>query len=150
MSIQQFADRLLETLPMIMREFTRRQANEVSKGKITLPQMVVLEYLESKKEAKMTDLARFMRVTTAAMTGIVERLVRDGYVARVFDVADRRIIRVRLTARGMEVIKKINSHRRSMIINIFEKISMQDREDYLRVLGHIKGVLEQQENNFRK
>jgi len=89
----------------------------------------------------MTDLAGFMKVSTAAMTGVVDRLVRDAYALRVFDPQDRRIIKVRLTPKGAELIKRINRQKRNMIVNIFGKISDSERQDYLRILTRIQDVL---------
>lgn len=143
-SLSAFADRIHEILPVVMRGFFKRQADEISKGKITLPQFLVMDSLNRRGESKMKDLARFMDVTTAAMTGIVDRLVRDGYARRVYDSSDRRIIRVRLTPRGHATVKRIYRTRREMIIEIFGKISQDDREDYLRVLTRIKEILTQE------
>jgi DNA-binding MarR family transcriptional regulator len=89
----------------------------------------------------MTDMAHFMQVTTAAMTGLVDRLVRDGYLTRVYDPQDRRVIKIKLTLRGNGLIKKINDHRRKMVIKIFGQIPEADRQDYLRILMQIKEIL---------
>jgi DNA-binding MarR family transcriptional regulator len=89
----------------------------------------------------MTDMAHFMHVTTAAMTGIVDRLVRDDYVTRVYDPRDRRVIKIELTSHGNKLVRKINEQRRSMIIKIFGSISEADRQDYLRILMQIRDVL---------
>ena len=89
----------------------------------------------------MTDLARHMNVSTPAMTGIIDRLVRDGYAARFFDAHDRRIIKIELTARGAGVVKKINEQKRQMIMKIFGQISQKERDDYLRILGRIREVM---------
>ena len=89
----------------------------------------------------MTDLARFMGVSTAAMTGIVDRLVRDGYAVRTFYPHDRRIIKVKLTTRGGELLRKVNQQRRQMLIKIFGRISETDRREYLRILMQIKDIL---------
>lgn len=140
-SLSEFADRLNDIMPVIIKEFARRQVNELYKGKITLPQFLILEFLSRRNELIMSDLARFMKVTTAAMTGIVDRLVRYAYVIRAFDPKDRRIIKIRMTAKGATLVKKINSQRRKMVINIFGRISEDDREDYLRILMQIKDVL---------
>lgn len=137
----EFADKLNRIMPVIMIEFLRRNADELSKGKITPPQLLTLSFLNEKGESRMTDLARFMKVTTAAMTGVVERLVRDAYALRVFDPKDRRIIKVRLTPKGAELIQRINRQKRNMIVNIFGKISDSERQDYLRILTRIQDVL---------
>lgn len=141
MPINDFADQINEIAPVIMRDLAKRQICELFKGKITLPQLLVLDFLDAKGASKMKDLALFMNVTTAAVTGIVERLVRDNYVLRSYDPKDRRIIRVDLTNKGSELFKKINRERRQIIVEIFSKISEADRQNYLRILLEIKEIL---------
>ena len=140
-SLLEFADKMNQMMPIIIKEFAKRQANELYKGKITFPQFVILEFLSSHADSKMTDIAHFMEVSTAAATGIVERLVRYEYVLREFDPRDRRTIRIKLTTKGLELLKKTNQQRRQMIINTFGKISEVDRQDYLRILTQIKNIL---------
>jgi len=139
-----FADRLNETMPVIMREFARRLGNELYKDKITLPQILILDLLDKHGESKMTDMAHVMKVTTAATTGIVDRLVKCGYVIRVFDPRDRRIVKIKITPKGLALIKKINHERRQMVIRTFGRLSDQDRRDYLRILSQIKNILTQE------
>jgi len=140
-SLSIFADKLNEVMPVIMKGFGRRLVKELCKGNITLPQFLILESIYREGESRMTDLARCMNVTTAAMTGLVDRLVRDNYLERVYDNSDRRIIKVKLTAAGNDLIKRVNERRRQMVIRIFGKISEKDRLDYLRILTQIKDVL---------
>lgn len=140
-SLLEFARRMNEVMPVIAQGFARRQASKLYKCKLTLPQILILDFLNQQGESKMTDMAHFMQVTTAAMTGIVERLVRDGYVVRVYNPNDRRIIKIKLTSRGSALIKQINEQRRKMAIKIFGQISEADRQDYLRILMQIKDVL---------
>lgn len=140
-SLGEFSERINDILPVMMREFARRQMNELCKGNITLPQFLILDFLEKNREAKMSGLARFMSVTTAAMTGMIDRLVKYGYVVREQEESDRRIVKIRITPKGSNSIKKINNQRRHMIIDIFGRVSERDRSDYLRVLMNIKEIL---------
>ena len=128
-------------MPLIMKEFARSQMKGLYKDKVTLPQFLILEFLHKDGQTKMSFLASFMNVTTAAMTGIADRLVRDGYVKRVYDPNDRRIIEIELTSRGSGLVKKIHEERRKMIMRIFGKIAQRDRRDYLRILMQIKEIL---------
>lgn len=143
LSLSAFADRLSAILPVIMKEFAKRQMNELYKGKITLPQFFILEFLSREGPANMGSLAHAMSVTTAAMTGLVERLVREGYVKRDSEPDDRRVIKIALTAQGESLVRKVNDERHKMAINIFGKISASDRSEYLRILMQIKDVLMQ-------
>lgn len=141
LSIVEFADRISQIMPLITKEFARRQLKELYKDKITISQFLILEFLNKEGSSNMSFLAHFMNVTTAAMTGIIDRLVRDGYARRVYDPKDRRIIKIELTGRGNELVKKLHQERRKMIIRIFGEISERDRRDYLRILMQIKEVL---------
>jgi DNA-binding MarR family transcriptional regulator len=142
--ISAFADTMNEVMPVIIKGFSRRQTDELYKGKITLPQFLILEFLLKEGESKMTALAHYMEVTTAAMTGIVDRLVKCGYVIRVFDPDDRRIIKTKLTLKGAELVKRVTQQRRQMIINIFGKISEVERNNYLSILMRIRDILAKQ------
>jgi DNA-binding MarR family transcriptional regulator len=128
-------------MPVMLKEFAKRQLKELYKDNITLPQCLILEFIHREGELKMTDLANSMGVTTAAMTGIIDRLVRDGYIARNFDPQDRRVIKVKLTTKANTLVKRINQQKRQMVIKIFGKISASDRQDYLRIVTQIKDML---------
>lgn len=144
-SMPEFADKLSEMMPVISREFLRHQTAEFYKMKITPPQMIILELLHKLDESKMTDLAHVLNVTTAAMTGIISRLVRDGYAVRVSEPDDRRIIKIRLTAKGANTVKSMTEHRKKMMIKIFGMISQEEREEYLNILSHVYEHLKEEE-----
>jgi DNA-binding MarR family transcriptional regulator len=140
-AIEDFADKLVEVMPVVMRELARRQVREIYEGKITLPQVLVLDYLHSRTGAKMKDLAAELKVSTAAMTGIIDRMVRDKYVARSFDERDRRIIIITPTPKGRALCQKIRLERKALVMQIFAGISPEDRAHYLNVLQQIRKYL---------
>jgi DNA-binding MarR family transcriptional regulator len=102
-----------------------------------MPQFFVLELVNRQGEAKMSDLAKFVNVTTAAMTGIVGRLFKNGYVLRASDPGDRRIINIKLTAKGAKVVKDMMQRRKDITIRMFGSISPEEREEYLNILTHV-------------
>ena len=138
LSIEEFADRVSALMPVIMKEYMKRQAVDFYKLKITMPQFFVLELLHRNGETKMSDIAGFLNVSTAAITGIVDRLVRDGFAARASDPADRRIVMIKLTAKGTATAKDILLKRKETTIQVFGMISQKEREDYLNILTHIQ------------
>ena len=139
--MSEFVDKVCEIMPIMMKGFFRQQAEGLHRMKITLPQFVVLDILNKQDESKMSDLAHFINVTTAAMTGIVDRLVRDGYIRRTSDPEDRRIILVSLTTKGDKLVKEVTDERKKHFCKIFGMISQKDREEYLRILGHVRDHL---------
>ncbi len=139
--LRQFAERIVSLMPEIIRGLIRQETNELARGKITLPQFFVLESLSKKGALCMTDIAHCMGFTTAAATGIVDRLVKCGYVQRVFAQEDRRVIRVKLTAKGLLITKNVCEERLKMVLKVFGKLSSEERKDYLKLLEKISKII---------
>lgn len=57
----------------------------------------------------MTDVSKKMGHSTAAATGLVDRLEKLGYVIRVRKDGDRRKVYVELTQKGHELVEEIRS-----------------------------------------
>ncbi len=146
-TLSDFAERIDDVMPAVMKGFAKMQTNELFKGKITLPQFFVLNHLDKHDESKMNELARVMDVTTAAVTGIVDRLVRCGYIERTYDPNDRRVINIRLTQKGSDTVKRIGRQRRAVTQEVFGKISKKERESYLAIMTHIRDVLTEEKKN---
>lgn len=144
-SLSEFVNELNKIMPEIMRGFMRKQENELLKGKITLPQFLILDFLNKGTESKMTDIARFLEVSTPCATNMVDRLVRQGYLLRIYDPKDRRIIRVRLTSKGVSLVEKINAQRKQRATEIFSKLSGYERSTYLKILKRIRQIISQKE-----
>jgi len=144
-SLSAFADRLNDIIPVVMKGISRHQSNELFKGKITLPQFLILDFLNKHGEAKMKDLAVVMDVTTAAMTGMVDRLVKYNYVQRIYEPEDRRIIKINLTLKGKEMAERMKNQRLQAIKSIFVALTEHDREEYLRIITKVLDFLTQEE-----
>jgi DNA-binding MarR family transcriptional regulator len=146
-ALSDFIEKIEDVMPVVMKGIAKMHTNELSKGKITLPQFFVLSHLYKHGESKMNELAKVMDVTTAAATGIVDRLVRCGYLARSYDPKDRRVINISLTQKGSEVVKRISRQRRESTSEIFGQISSEERNNYLSVMLHIRDILLEENKN---
>jgi DNA-binding MarR family transcriptional regulator len=138
LTLSEFADKLSEVMPAIFREYMRSTPQTVRSSGITPPQFMILSSLDKNGESRMTDLARALGVSTAAVTGIVDRLVRDGCIVRRSDPKDRRIVKVGLTAKATRMVKEMMEHRKKLTMRIFGMISQREREEYLKILMHVR------------
>ena len=91
----------------------------------------------------MTDISRSAGVTTAAMTGLVDRLVKYAYVKRSSDPKDRRIVKIALTGEVSMTVKKMLDHRKKVVMKIFGLVSEAERDEYLRILTNIRDRLKE-------
>lgn len=144
MNTSLFAERMVALLPQMIRGFARRESNDLSRGKISIPQMAVLEILCREREIPMNRLAKALGVTRPAATGLVDRLIAQGLASRRGDPTDRRVIRVSVTPKGRRVFSNIWEQKRRMIAEVFGRLPAADRAHYLATLERVVGILSEE------
>ena len=137
LTLEEFGDRLVGLLPRLTQEINRHENNYVTTGKITLPQLIVLEYLSHQKVCKMNMVAAATGTSFSTATGMADRLVKHGLVKRVPGEDDRRTVLVSITDKGRKILKQVYSQKRSGIIRLFSRISVKERQEYLDILQKI-------------
>lgn len=101
--------RLLDAYPTIFLAAHRQHIRSDESGKrITEHQAAVLDHLHTDRGTTLSKLAEHMGVGRSAMSIMVSRLVRAGYIARKRDARDTRCITLTLTRAGSRV-KEQNS-----------------------------------------
>ncbi len=103
-------DRLADFVLFTQRSCILNLSAELSKGSLSFPQFFLLTYLSSEDYLTMSSIAKKMGHSTAAATGLVDRLEKLDFVERVHAAEDRRKIMVRITQKGVELVKQMHSH----------------------------------------
>ena len=137
-SVKADADRLADFVLFTQRSCILNLSTELNKGNISFPQFFLLTYLSSEEYLTMSDLAKKMGHSTAAATGLVDRLEKLLYVERVHAAEDRRKIMVRITAKGVELVAKM----RSEIANDLAGILAGMDEDQAEAVEHTKRAIQ--------
>lgn len=83
---------------------------ELTKGKVSYPQFFLLAYLAEEECLSMSNIAKMMGHSTAAATGMVDKLQDLGHLKRYTAAADRRKIMVRITERGRELVQQMRNN----------------------------------------
>lgn len=78
---------------------------------VTLSQVILLARVERAGAASITGLAKISPGSTAAMSQMVDRLVRHGWLARSEDPVDRRRKMVSLSAAGAGLLRDLERAR---------------------------------------
>ena len=134
LSLEAFADRAMELFSQLSRGMIRHETNYLSKGVITLPQVWVMRFLSRQRECSMRELADYMKMGVSSVTGMIDRLVKQGLANRRRTEKDRRLVYVDLTAKGRKIVKEILGERRETTLNLFESLSAEERLTYLCIL----------------
>jgi DNA-binding MarR family transcriptional regulator len=136
-SVKADADRLADFVLFTQRSCILNLSNELNKGNVSFPQFFLLTYLSSEDYLTMSDIAKKMGHSTAAATGLVDRLEKLGYVERVHAAEDRRKIMVRITAKGVELVSKM---RKEIATDLAGILAGMD-EDQTEAVEHTKRAI---------
>jgi len=85
-------------------------SHEVSRNYgITGPQLWAIKTISLEGRLSLGDLGKRMYLQPSTITGLIDVLEQKGYVGRVRDREDRRVVKVQLTPRGQQLAKKAPS-----------------------------------------
>ncbi|HEY2106977.1 MAG TPA: MarR family transcriptional regulator [Candidatus Binataceae bacterium] len=90
---------------------------------LTLAQMDVLSAIAHAEGASLScsEIADRTLITKGGITGILDRLEARGLVKRIPSRDDRRSVRVRLSAKGVELFRRIHPQKIGCNRSLFEK-----------------------------
>ena len=103
-SVRKDASRLADFIMFTQRSFLLNLSKELNKGNVSFAQFFLLGYLAKEDYLTMTDISKKMGHSTAAATGLVDRLEKLGYVQRLHASDDRRKVMVQVTRKGKQVV----------------------------------------------
>ena len=106
---------------------------------ITLPQFDVLSELEhAKKPLTMSQLSKQLMVSNGNVTGVVDRLERDGYVSRAASPTDRRVQYIALSKQGEHLFAEMAREHEQWVTELFADLSAQEIRTLLNGLSRAK------------
>ncbi len=96
----------------------------------TLPRFDVLAALSREPEGlKMSQLSGVLKVSNGNVTGIVDRLSKDGFLERVPVEGDRRAMRVCLTKSGRDHFATLAEAHEGWIDDMLSEFTAEEAED---------------------
>ncbi len=122
------ADQLADFIMFAQRSFLLDLSKELNEGKISYAQFFLLGYLANEDYLTMTDISKKMGHSTAAATGLVDRLEKLGYVQRLHAADDRRKVMVQITRKGIELVSALRNTIASNISTVMDA-QAQGKED---------------------
>ena len=97
----------------------QRLLEKAADGQVTASQMRLLKLVAMTDSYTLGDVASFLRVSNAAASKAVDRLVRRDLLRRTEDQKDRRVMHLRLTQAGRRLLTAYESARQSKLQSIF-------------------------------
>jgi DNA-binding MarR family transcriptional regulator len=125
-------DRLADFVLFTQRSCILSLSSELNRGNVSFPQFFLLAYLSSEDYLTMSDIAKKMGHSTAAATGLVDRLEKLSYVERAHAAEDRRKIMVRITQKGTQLVARMRGEIASSLSDVMSEMD----EDESDIVAH--------------
>lgn len=133
--------RLYRAAEVAMR---RRTRDSMSMGENDL---LVLRYLlKAQQQGRMVspgEIARYLAVSTASMTAIVDRLEKSGHVRRERHLSDRRSIYVVPTADSDEEVRRTLGDMHERMLDAVMDMSPEEITIVMDTLGRLQAAVDQ-------
>lgn len=140
-SIEQEAKEMSALVPKLMTGF---KGSLMLNEDVTPQQMITILTINEIGKGKVSLVSKRMGISAPTITGLVDRLLRNGYVERVRDTEDRRIVFVKVTKKGKVFIGKFKKIIQKRWRQILVHLSESERKEYIRILKKLIKAFEQE------
>lgn len=130
--------RLADIILSLQRCFMLRLSEELTPGQVSFPQFFLLGHIDSQSQSlSMSEIAEKMNHSTAAATGLVDRLENLGYVQRFHAANDRRKVLVKITKKGSALVERIRQDIVSNLSQMMELLPPDEQRAWLSIYEKI-------------
>ncbi|MWC27970.1 MarR family winged helix-turn-helix transcriptional regulator [Paenibacillus sp. MMS18-CY102] len=107
---------------------------------VTPVQYLVLKTLDQCPDIGLSELAELIYSTNSTSSGVIERMVKAGWVSRERSETDRRSVKLSLTEEGKELWSKMYETRLKRLLPL-QQTSEEDHATLLRIHKEIVSIL---------
>ncbi|MGV3614727.1 MAG: MarR family winged helix-turn-helix transcriptional regulator [Fimbriimonas sp.] len=104
---------------------------------LTASQFSTLKVLRLKGALAQRDIAKYLLKTGGNVTVVVDNLEKQGYVTRIRDTEDRRIVFVKLTAKGEDLFDRVYPGHLDRIRAAMAPLSEREYEQLVSLLERL-------------
>lgn len=125
-----------------------------SKGLMGFPvnssQLKAMAAFHEDRRYSMGELCKIAKVKMPSMTEVVNRLVAEGFVERIRDTDDRRVVKVQLTDSGKKAHSTVLQAREKELMNIFGCLDEKQRTLLLKSLRAASSVMKHVDGHYKE
>ncbi len=135
--IKQEVDQVFEAVVYLYTESRRLTKELARRAQLTGPQLTVVKILETIGDLSLSELSDKIRAQNSTVTGIIDRMEREGLVQRLRSTEDRRVVHIRLTEKGAKLASEIPVEPMEIFRSALESLSAQEIRDLMKILSKV-------------
>ena len=99
--------------------------------------MLAMNSDEAQKALAVTGISKLLHITPAGVTHLLNPLEEAGYLERLSDPKDRRIVRIGLTAKGTRQAAALLADVQAGVIQMVRLLGEEDSRTLIRLLSRV-------------
>ncbi len=135
--IKRDVDQVLEAIIYLYTESRRLTKELARRADLTGPQLTVVKMLEQIGDLSLSELSERIRAQNSTVTGIIDRMERENLVTRERSKEDRRVVYIRLTAKGRRLAEEIPVEPMEIFRGALESLTASEVRDLVKILGKV-------------
>jgi DNA-binding MarR family transcriptional regulator len=131
---------LARDLFQLMRQFPGPKLKQSSvdglrRGEYKLLVILVMNLDNDRKTFTVTEISNLLQITPAGVTHLINPLEGAGYIERLQDPNDRRIVRIALTDKGTQVAAALISEVQENLMSLVNYLGEEDSKTLIRLMS---------------
>lgn len=115
--------------------------NEKNHDELTREQHQTLRYLAHFGPVTVSELAEIFSVKPSAITAQMNRFVEQGYVERIRDENDRRVVYLKLTDHGFEIFEYMNKQIHQVLAPYLQQVPEEEFQKFFETYEKIANIV---------
>ena len=103
----------------------------------------------STKGVKASDLSKFLSVTKPAVSKLINILEEKGFVNRIADKSDRRVVYINITKDGEQILAEETKMFNEFTQRIVEKMGEKDTDEMIRLFKKMYDAIVEMECEYK-
>ena len=131
---------LTHELFQLMKQFPRPKIKQNSTDGLTRSEyellvMLVMNFDDQKKALTVTEISSLLLITPAGVTHLINPLEEAGYIGRLQDPNDRRVVRIGLTDKGTQAAEALILDIQEQLIGLVNYLGEEDSKTLVRLMS---------------
>jgi MarR family transcriptional regulator, organic hydroperoxide resistance regulator len=138
---ENFVENLLTFMPLMHKKFMK----ELPACGISKQQIELLFRLNKEDGKLMSYYSEKMMIPKPNLTLIVDKLIEEGLIVRVFDPNDRRVVILKITDKGREYLYEFKERVKQQMVEKLDIFSNTDIKRLNELIKEMKVIFEKME-----
>jgi len=136
---------LTQDLFQLMKRFPRKfphklmllKAQGMAPSEIELLMMLTMRLESDQKVLTVSELSNLLQITPAAVTHMINPLEERGFVERLSDPNDRRVVIIGMTDKGIEFAQSFVSNAQNKLMGLVTHLGKEDSRIFIQLMNKV-------------